>query len=60
MLRDRLHGEAKLSIEGLHDDFRMVVKITGLAPEQIPTAIQLIQDALKTEVHGDLTVEELT
>ena len=60
VLRDRLHGEAKLSIEGLHDDFRMVVKITGLSPEQIPTAIQLIQDALKTEVHGDLTVEELT
>ncbi len=58
VLRDRLHGDAKLSIEGLHDDFRIVVKLAGLAPEQIPTALQLIQDALKTEVHPDLLVEE--
>jgi NifU-like protein involved in Fe-S cluster formation len=58
VLRDRLHPEAKLSIEGLHDDFRIVVKLAGLAPEQVPTALQLIQDALKTEVHPDLTVEE--
>lgn len=60
VLRDRLHGDAKLSIEGLHDDFRIVVKLAGLAPEQIPTALQLIQDALKTEVHPDLLVEEFT
>jgi NifU-like protein involved in Fe-S cluster formation len=58
VLRERLHGEAKLSIEGLHDDFRIRVKLAGLAPEQVPTALQLIQDALKTEVHPDLTVEE--
>ena len=58
VLRDRLHGEAKLSIEGLHDDFRIMVKLTGLAPEQVPTALQLIQDALKTEVHPDLSVVE--
>jgi NifU-like protein involved in Fe-S cluster formation len=59
MLSERLHGDAKLSIEGLHDDFRIVVKLTGLAPEQVPTALQLIQDALRTEVHPDLVVEEL-
>lgn len=59
VLRDRLHAEATLSIEGLHDDFRIVVKVTGLTPEQVPTALQLIQDALKTEVHPDLLVEEL-
>lgn len=58
VLRDRLHAEAKLSIEGLHDDFRIVVKVTGLTPEQVPTALQLIQDALHTEVHPDLLVEE--
>lgn len=58
VLRDRLHGDATLSIEGLHDDFRIMVKLTGLAPEQVPTALQLIQDALKTEVHPDLTVVE--
>ncbi|MBA3700373.1 MAG: iron-sulfur cluster assembly scaffold protein [Planctomycetes bacterium] len=60
VLRDRLHGDAKLSIEGLHDDFRIVVKLTGLAPEQVPTALQLIQDALRTEVHPNLVVEELS
>jgi len=60
VLRDRLHGDAKLSIEGLHDDFRIVVKLTGLAPEQVPTALQLIQDALRTEVQPDLLVEELS
>jgi hypothetical protein len=37
-----------------------VVKLTGLAPEQVPTALQLIQDALHTEVHPDLVVEELS
>ena len=58
MLRERLHAEAKLSIEGLHDDFRIVVKLIGLSPEQNPTAIQLIQDALKTQVHPDIAVEE--
>ncbi|HEX3135459.1 MAG TPA: iron-sulfur cluster assembly scaffold protein [Planctomycetota bacterium] len=60
VLSERLHGDAKLSIEGLHDDFRIVVKLTGLAPEQVPTALQLIQDALHTEVHPDLLVEELS
>lgn len=60
VLGERLHGNAKLSIEGLHDDFRIVVKLTGLAPEQVPTALQLIQDALHTEVHPDLVVEELS
>lgn len=59
VLGERLHADAKLSIEGLHDDFRIVVKLTGLAPEQVPTALQLIQDALRTEVHPDLVVEEL-
>lgn len=59
VLSERLHVDAKLSIEGLHDDFRIVVKLTGLAPEQVPTALQLIQDALRTEVHPDLVVEEL-
>lgn len=58
VLRERLHDEARLSIEGLHDDFRIRVKLAGLASEQVPTALQLIQDALKTEVHPDLTVEE--
>jgi NifU-like protein involved in Fe-S cluster formation len=59
VLGERLHSEAKLSIEGLHDDFRIVVKLAGLAPEQVPTALQLIQDALRTEIHPDLVVEEL-
>lgn len=59
VLRDRLHGEAALSIEGLHDDFRIVVKLAGLAPEQIPTALQLIQDALRTEIHPDLVVQDV-
>jgi NifU-like protein involved in Fe-S cluster formation len=58
VLRERLNAEAKLSIEGLHDDFRIVVKLLGLSPEQNPTAIQLIQDALKTQIHPDISVEE--
>ena len=59
VLGERLHSDARLSIEGLHDDFRIVVKLAGLAPEQVPTALQLIQDALRTEIHPDLVVEEL-
>jgi len=60
VLRDLLHPEATLSIEGLHDDFRVVMTVSGLTPEQVPTALQLIQDALRTDVHPDLTVEEYT
>jgi NifU-like protein involved in Fe-S cluster formation len=59
LLRERLHAEAKISIEGLHDDFRIVVKLTGLQNEQIPTALQLIQDKLKADLHPDIIVTEV-
>jgi NifU-like protein involved in Fe-S cluster formation len=58
VLRERLHSAAGISIEGLHDDFRVVVRFTGLTPEQVPTVLQLIQDAVRTEIHPDLSVEE--
>jgi hypothetical protein len=60
VLRERLSTDVSLSINGLHDDFRIIVKFSGLAVEQIPTAIQLIQDRLHAEVHPDLVVIEQT
>ena len=60
VLSERLSSDAKLSIEKLNDDFFIVVKFSGLAVEQIPTAIQLIQDRLRADVHPDLTVTEQT
>lgn len=56
VLRERL-GEAGVGIAGLHDDFRVVVAFKGLPQEQAPTAAQFIEDALRGEVHPQLTVE---
>jgi NifU-like protein involved in Fe-S cluster formation len=57
VLRERLGAQASQVVEGLHDDFRVVLGFTGLTPEQIPTAVQLIQDALHGELHPLITVE---
>lgn len=56
VLQERL-GQGSYTIEGLHDDFRVVVIFTGLATEQIPTVSQFIQDALRGEVHDQLVVD---
>lgn len=56
VLHERL-GHGSYTIEGLHDDFRIVIIFSGLATEQIPTVAQLIQDALHSEIHSHLVVE---
>jgi NifU-like protein involved in Fe-S cluster formation len=56
VLRERL-GSATVAIDGLHDDFRVVMTFKGLEAEQVPTAAQLVQDALRGEVHSQLVVE---
>lgn len=42
-------------ITGLHDDFRVELKLAGLAPEQAPTAARFLQDAL-VALHPQITV----
>jgi len=44
-------------IEKLNDYFRLQLKILSLAAEQIPTVSQLLQDALRSELHPQLEVE---
>lgn len=56
VLQERL-GRGTYTIEGLHDDFRVVVIFAGLATEEIPTVAQFIQDALRGEVHDQLVVD---
>ncbi len=48
---------ATAAIEGLHDDFRVVVTFTGLAQEQIPTVCQMLTDALHSRLHPALRLE---
>lgn len=56
VLQERL-GRGSYTIEGLHDDFRVVVIFSGLAAEEVPTVAQFIQDALRGEVHDHLVVD---
>jgi NifU-like protein involved in Fe-S cluster formation len=57
VLRERLGHDVAHAIEGLHDDFRVVIRFPGLAAEQVPTAEQFIQDALRGELHSQLLVQ---
>ncbi len=50
--------DVDFSIEGLHDDFRVVVKITGVSSEEIPTLIRFMEEAVHEGIHPDLSVEE--
>lgn len=56
VLRQRL-AQASFTIEGLHDDFRVVMVFAGMAAEQMPTATQFIQDALHDQIHHHLAVD---
>lgn len=57
VLRERLGEQATIAIDGLHDDFRVVMAVKGLTAEQVPTAVQILQDALRGEVHSQLVVD---
>ncbi len=46
------------SIEGLHDDFQIVVKIDGVNAEEIPTLLRFMDEAVHEGIHPDLSVEE--
>ncbi len=48
---------ATASIDGLHDDFRVLIGFTGLAPEQIPTVSQKLTGVLRGALHPELSVE---
>ncbi len=48
---------ATASIEGLHDDFRVVVTLSGLTDEQVPMVCQRLMDAVRGKLHPSLVVE---
>lgn len=48
------------SIEGLHDDFRIVIKLDGMAEEEKPTLLRFMEEALHEHIHNELSVEEYT
>jgi NifU-like protein involved in Fe-S cluster formation len=48
------------SIDGLHDDFRILVAFTGAEPAQVPTVVQKLSDALRGKLHPQLSVEAQT
>jgi Fe-S cluster assembly protein SufB len=56
VLRERLGHDVAHLVDGPHDDFQVVIRFSGLAPEQAPTAAQLVQDALRSRLHSQLSV----
>ena len=46
------------SVEGLHDDFKIEVKISGANNEEIPTLIRFMEEAVREGIHPDLSVTE--
>lgn len=63
-LHERLGlGEVAWSIEGLHDDFRLVVRFDKgegavIPADERPTATLVLQSALRNDIHPALAVEE--
>jgi NifU-like protein involved in Fe-S cluster formation len=57
LVRERLGAAAKHSIEGLHDDLRVVIAFSGVPDEQLPTIGKLLEDVLRGRVHSQMRVE---
>jgi NifU-like protein involved in Fe-S cluster formation len=58
ILATRFSGTAPSHrIENLNDYFRLQLKILGLTEDQLPTIAQLLQDALRSELHPEIEVE---
>ena len=49
-------SDVSVSVEGLHDDFRIVVKIDGLQDDQKPMVVQFMSEAAHQELHGSCQV----
>jgi NifU-like protein len=50
--------DLKWTLEGLHDDFRMVIRYEGANPEEIPLLNGFVSEALRQRLHPSLGVEE--
>lgn len=60
-LRERLGRDISWTVEGLHDDFRLVVAFTGShAPpaDERPTILAFMQEAAHAALHPAIVVEE--
>lgn len=59
VLRSHLREEhgVRWRLEAINDDFRVVLRFEGLPAEQVPTLCQMVQDALRGRLHGQLVVE---
>lgn len=53
-----LGSTAEAGVEGLHDDFRIVIKFAGIPPEQVPTLVAKLTESVHA-VHPQLSVEAL-
>ncbi|MBA3708657.1 MAG: iron-sulfur cluster assembly scaffold protein [Planctomycetes bacterium] len=56
-VRERVGTAIAYSIQGLHDDFRVVLSVSGVPDEQLPTIAKLLEDALRAGLHPQLSVE---
>ncbi len=54
-LGERMVGNATYRVDAINDDFRVVVRFSGVPDEQVPTLCQFLQDALRA-IHPQLTV----
>ncbi len=55
-LGSRIGGAATYRVDAINDDFRVVVRFSGVTDEQVPTLCQFLQDALRGMIHPQLTV----
>lgn len=46
-------------LDGINDDFLVRIRFTGLPAEEVPTLCRFLEDALRAQVHSQLSVEEV-
>ncbi len=56
-LRARQADGVSARIDGLHDDFRVVLALPGASAASAPTLARFIEDALRAQLHPQLAVE---
>lgn len=60
VIRDRLgRPDLQWSVEGLHEDFQLKIRLSDVPAEERPTILQFFQSELRQRIHPQITVEEV-
>ena len=58
ILEERTGRSIAWSVEGLHDDFKVVAKFKDVPAEEVPLLIGFLSSGLQTGIHPQIEVEE--